>query len=398
MAQSSVAAQRRLCIPRFVRCGIIPLEPPLTHTFRTLLALALYTQTDWHRVVDPLHLESPVLSTQTAPEEPLYNTVPEYDTKNMPNIPGLDKTPILATNPAATDPTPTGSSSVVLHTDRIALIMETRANPLLLAVLSHFISNLPAAWPVHLAANQDVFEYVKKSSSMLRYVKSKKLVLTQLPERYQIDSSEKLSQALTDITFYSEFLSPVEWVFLFQTDSIICSASEQSIDDWVDKGYDWVGAPWNPYSLGGNGGLSLRHIPPIIKVLERNSREPNNNLWEDIWLCSHLRNLPDPNLAMTFSVESVYYEHPLGYHLRGSGELYDGNIWHNRTRMNQIFDYCPETKIIFHNLIIDHPDFPKEDDTKTEESKATEESAKQPTLMTALETPDNVPNSEPAPV
>ena len=247
--------------------------------------------------------------------------------------------------------------------------METRASPLLLAVLSHFISNLPAAWPVHLAANQDVLDYVKKSQLMLQYVKSKKLVLTQLPERYRIDSGEALSQTLTDITFYSEFLSPAEWVFLFQTDSIICSASQQSIDDWVDKGYDWVGAPWNPYSLGGNGGLSLRHIPPIIEVLERNSREPNLNLWEDIWFCKLLRNLPNPNLAMTFSVESVYYEHPLGYHLRGSGKLYDANIWHNRTRVNQIFDYCPETKIIFRNLIIDHPDFSKQDDTKIKEVK-----------------------------
>jgi hypothetical protein len=46
----------------------------------------------------------------------------------------------------------------------------------------------------------------------------------------------------------------------------------------------------------------------------------------------------------------VYYERPLGYHLRGSGRQMDPEIWSNSTLKRHIFSYCPEVKIIMGNM------------------------------------------------
>lgn len=270
-------------------------------------------------------------------EEPLYNgKVPEYDTGNMPAKPSI----VEATKK------PTISPLTMLDPTRVAVIIETRPQPILPAVLAQFIVNVPPAWPVRLVGSQEAFSIVNLSSSLSRHIKSGKLVLTELPDFYPVYDSEALSQTLTNLTFYSEFLQPAEWVLLFQTDSMICSASEQSLDDWVEKGYTWVGAPWNMDVIGGNGGFSLRHVPSIVKVLRNGTRKAGYFLWEDRWLCDQLTNIAPAQVSRTFSVESEYYERPLGYHLRGSGRFLDPNVWKNTTRKRQILKYCPEINII----------------------------------------------------
>jgi len=280
--------------------------------------------------------------TSTKLEEPLHNAdVPEYDPEKMPEIPSS----------AESAKKPVSSSLATLDSTRVALIIETRPQPVLPAVLSQFIGNLPPAWTVRLVGTQEVFSVVMLSASLARHIKSGKLVLTEIPDSYPVNNSEALSTTLTNITFYSDFLKPAEWLLLFQTDSMICSASEQSLDDWVDKGYSWVGAPWfADGSAGGNGGLSLRHIPSIIKVLKNDTRKTNDTIWEDRWICDRLSNKAPANIAQTFSVESVYYERPLGYHLRGSGRQMDPKIWSNSTLKRHIFRYCPEIKIIMGNM------------------------------------------------
>lgn len=114
--------------------------------------------------------------------------------------------------------------------------------------------------------------------------------------------------------------------------------------------YSWVGAPWNLGVRGGNGGLSLRHIPPIIELLEKEKRAVGSEM-EDRWLCDRLQvhpgaNMPGPEIERHFSVESVWTERPFGYHLRSSGKALDPAIWRNEARRKAIFDYCPEVKII----------------------------------------------------
>lgn len=193
---------------------------------------------------------------------------------------------------------------------------------------------------------------VSASVAASRFIESGKLVLVQLPQQYPIDNAEMVSATLTDITFYRDFLAPAEWLLVFQGDSMICAASEFSLNDWVDQGFTYIGAPWNlGNQTGGNGGLSLRHVPEIVELLQTKKREPNDEMWEDRWLSDNLAsvpgaNMPGPEIERYFSVESVWTEWPFGYHLRGSGVLLDPEIWSNETRKREVFEYCPEIKIV----------------------------------------------------
>jgi hypothetical protein len=191
---------------------------------------------------------------------------------------------------------------------------------------------------------------ISASRGLAHHIQSKKLVLTEIPSKFPITSQETVSATLTSLEFYQEFLAPAEWLLVFQADSIICSASKYSIEDWISQNYTWLGAPWNLGVQGGNGGLSLRHVPPIIKLLEQETRVTGSEL-EDRWLCDRLgtmtgANMPGPEIERHFSVEGVWTERPFGYHLRGSGKTLVPEIWGNKTLRDEIFEYCPEVKII----------------------------------------------------
>lgn len=278
-------------------------------------------------------------------DEPLYDVnQPEYDPKHMPAKPSAA--------PAAAGAKPVAAGVVpALDPKRVALIIETRPEQVLAPLLAHMIATVPPQWVVKMVGTKDSFGPVLKSRALKQHIKSTKLQLVDLPDHYPMTDQEKVSQTLTNITFYRDFLAPAEWLLVFQTDSIICANSEQSLDDWVAKGYSWVGAPWNMDVPGGNGGLSLRHVPSIVEVLKKHTREENYRQWEDTWLAEMLVETAAPPIEeIHFSVESIYTEYPLGYHLRGSGKLMDGGVWSNGTRRRQIFEYCPEVKMLLGNM------------------------------------------------
>ncbi|QSZ32112.1 hypothetical protein DSL72_001681 [Monilinia vaccinii-corymbosi] len=262
----------------------------------------------------------------------------------------------LKTGHPKTSIAPTGSkgSLASIHAEldptRVALILETRPIPHLPALLVHFISILPAPWSFRFVGSPEAISFISSSSCLSAHVKSGKLRTTELPAKYKIDSQEAISATLTDHTFYKDFLAPAEWLLVFQSDSIICSASERTIEEWVSANWSWVGAPWNMQVKGGNGGLSLRHVPAILQVTEKEARQPGD-LWEDRWITDRLildspDTMPRPEVEATFSVEGQWHDKPFGYHLMGSGKGLVSEIWDDQERRKHILEYCPEIKII----------------------------------------------------
>lgn len=203
---------------------------------------------------------------------------------------------------------------------------------------------------------------------------------------------ELISRFLTNLWIYETVLQPAKHLLIFQTDSILCANSPQSINNWLD--YDWVGAPWNPNSrFGGNGGLSLRKVDAIIEVL-RNQQRSFDSEPEDVWLTDRLGARPGAKMAngtssLTFSGEMYggnaeivdktlpkklkgklgigkprpeeqareggwlagvddwrngFYE-PMGYHTGGSGSTLHPGIWGTKEMRQHIYDYCPEVKM-----------------------------------------------------
>lgn len=58
---------------------------------------------------------------------------------------------------------------------------------------------------------------------------------------WDISNKEGVWRMLTDLMFYDAVLPGVEWMLKFESDSILCANSDQSLNEWLD--YDWAAAP-----------------------------------------------------------------------------------------------------------------------------------------------------------
>jgi hypothetical protein len=143
---------------------------------------------------------------------------------------------------------------------------------------------------------------------------------------------------------------------------LICQADVLIIEDqikyWVDKDYDYIGAPWhgllkikpnynstlnyngNEYALFvGNGGFSMRDTSGICNALERNSNffneflENKDGAFSFVGLIDPLFKLAPYHDACLFSLELLAFETikktkkmPMGFHAL---EKHDGKFWRN---------------------------------------------------------------------
>lgn len=271
------------------------------------------------------------------------------------------------------------------NVSKVALLIENRVNPILAPLMLHFMSVVPPDWRFRFMGSLESVAYLNGSRAIRNHVASGKLDLTYIPANMTTGSQEEISRFLTTLWLYEQVLQPAEWLLVFQTDSMLCANSRQSLNSWLD--YDWVGAPWNPNGrFGGNGGLSLRRVSKIIKVLQNQRRVPDSEP-EDVWLTDRLGHIPGAKLAngtvsLTFSGEMYggegekvpqggkkgankvtdptkagelvkgiddwregFYE-PMGYHTGGSGETLHSGIWGTPEMRAHIWGYCPEVKMM----------------------------------------------------
>ncbi|KUI64988.1 hypothetical protein VM1G_00682 [Cytospora mali] len=268
---------------------------------------------------------------------------------------------------------------------KVALLIENRENPILAPLMLHFMSVVPPDWRFRFMGSVESVEYINKSVAIREQAKIGKLDLTYIPSNMSVSSQEEISRFLTNQWMYETVLAPAEWLLIFQTDSIMCANSQRNLNDFLD--YDWIGAPWNPGSrFGGNGGLSLRRVSPILDVLRSQARADFSEA-EDVWLTERLGHRPGARMAnatvsLTFSGEmhtgrpthlssdtdtakynstleaaeqgelvrgiddwrEGFYE-PMGYHTGGGGSYLHSQIWGSPRLRKHIWDYCPEVKM-----------------------------------------------------
>jgi hypothetical protein len=140
----------------------------------------------------------------------------------------------------------------------------------------------------------------------------------------------------------------VEWILKYESDSILCANSQESLNDWLD--WHWAGAPRTPDDrFSGNGGLSLRRVSAIRKVLGFQARY-NDSQPEDEWFGKRLYILPGAKVAAgtdgMLAVEDVYHENRMGFHVREGGMQLADAVWKDPVQRKKIFDYCPELSLI----------------------------------------------------
>ncbi|GKT88653.1 hypothetical protein Ct61P_06503 [Colletotrichum tofieldiae] len=217
---------------------------------------------------------------------------------------------------------PTDDPRAKYNASKLALIVEPRPIPHLVPQLLHMTSVVPPDWRfLFIGSNKSVVS-VARSYAIKHQQVIGKLDLMVLPDPWEIDTKEHVFRMLTDMRFYDEFLPGVEWILKFESDSILCSNSPKSLNEWLD--WSWAGAPRTPDDrFSGNGGLSLRRVSSIKRVLEFQERY-NDTEAEDEWFGKRLWVMQGEKVAHgkkgVLSVEDVYIEKPMGYHIKDGGQ------------------------------------------------------------------------------
>ena len=139
------------------------------------------------------------------------------------------------------------------NSSKVALLIEGRPIPHLVPQILQMISTVPPDWRfVFIGTNKSVLT-VSRSFAMQYQQLNGKLDLITLPKPWKIDDKEDVYRLLTDMRFYEEFLPEAEWILKYESDSILCSNSGDSVNDWLDL--DWAGAPRSAFSQQATAGV-----------------------------------------------------------------------------------------------------------------------------------------------
>ncbi|TVY31922.1 hypothetical protein LSUB1_G007248 [Lachnellula subtilissima] len=244
---------------------------------------------------------------------------------------------------------PRVDSEVQFNASKVALLIEGRPIPHLVPQLLHMISVVPPDWRFKFIGTNKSVMSVSRSFATQHQALNGKLDLVVLPKPWKVDSKEDVYRLLTDLRFYNDHLSEVEWMLKFESDSIMCANSGDTLDDWLH--YDWAGAPRSKDDrFAGNGGLSLRRISTVKRILGFQSRY-NDTEPEDEWFGKRITVLPGAKVASGteenhLSVEDTWFEKPMGYHVRDMGENLADDVWKDPEKRKANLDYCPELAMI----------------------------------------------------
>lgn len=188
------------------------------------------------------------------------------------------------------------------------------------------------------------------------------------------------SQICLSYDFYKAFANKYKYMLIYQLD---CYLFRDDIQKWVDKDYDYIGAPLVSTNCGwrterilpngrkvykpmvGNGGFSLRKISTFMEITDPNgefrkytglSDEKFAQVqYEDLFFCDALEGLydltkPDWKEAMEFAldmnVENIYNDmklnpSPMGVHAIGKNIRYWKNVI-PELNTDEIINYCED--------------------------------------------------------
>jgi len=225
---------------------------------------------------------------------------------------------------------------------RVAVAIETKCNFKFTPVTLHFASVLPPEWKFQVFYSQQSLDCILESPRIREMVDNGRMILTLLTVPF--NDSKQLNDLLASSTVVWDAVIG-DKLLLYQTDSTLCSNSLHHINEFVS--YDYVGAPWIFWrqKLGGNGGLSLRNRTLMIDCVVNRSAEGmllrRKGFQEDSYFsqCVTERGrMPDNQIAMHFSVETLFYARPFGVH----------KPWEHirHTEWSRLLQFCPELRML----------------------------------------------------
>lgn len=210
---------------------------------------------------------------------------------------------------------------------KTAVIVEGRESANLVPLILHFSTVLGPEWPIKVFHSAENRENLSTSSAFQRQVSSGHITLQQLPPNITLTDHVAVSKFFASPWIYNQ-LAPAKHLLFFQTDSILCANSPRTVEDFLQ--YDFIGAPIDrAYGQGMNGGLCLRNREKVLEVLDRfnyTADPEDDSIWEDQWFVHKMEklpvgpnyepgaNLPSPEVASRFAVETIWHDQPFGLH------------------------------------------------------------------------------------
>lgn len=220
-------------------------------------------------------------------------------------------------------------------------MVEAEETPNLVPLMLHFATVLGPRWTVILYTLEATWT-PPESPAFHRALQAGHLDVRYLPASTSFANSTTSSFLASPWLW--EQLEDARHVLLWQTDSVICSKAPQMVDDFLK--YDFVGAPIaEGHGEGYNGGLSLRNPKVFLDIARKGGFAGSGVEVESQWFYQELKAraeegravLPSAEVATRFSVESVYYESPIGYHQPARWQ---------KEHMEQIEERCPEVRML----------------------------------------------------
>ena len=240
------------------------------------------------------------------------------------------------------DDTKTPGDVPVSTAKNVAVILDTRPLEKLVPLILHFSSVLGPQWPIHIFTSPLNEKAFSQSPAFVRQLNAGNMRFRELPEGvppdFQFHEPQLRSEFMTQ-TWLWEILAPAEYAFMFTAESMVCSKSDKTLEDFF--GYDFIGAPASEKlgsEKGVSGGLSLRNRERMLEVSKnlnwkdekKGNREPDGRSKanrEDEWFWKKLKlfpvlgdgtiksNLPTADIARKFSVGQLWENEPFGYEL-----------------------------------------------------------------------------------
>jgi hypothetical protein len=164
-----------------------------------------------------------------------------------------------------------------------AIIIEPRKHKALHFVLNNILDCLSQEWKIIFFHGTKNIEYSKNITSNLNNLYNNRVTLVNL----NIDNLNcvSYSKLLATRTIVYDYID-TEYFLVFQTDSMMFKSNSHLINYFLDKNYDYVGAPWlicNYYPTKerdfiGNGGFSLRKTETMLKIIDNHKWDENSEL------------------------------------------------------------------------------------------------------------------------
>ncbi|KAG5459775.1 MAG: hypothetical protein BJ554DRAFT_8268 [Olpidium bornovanus] len=200
--------------------------------------------------------------------------------------------------------------------DKVAVIVETRALPTLVPLIMHFAGVL--AWDWHCWFLSDDRSLVVYQRLFIRFGRKRRVVMRKVYlGGWVLACSNPIQRMIESGKLNMTLIPPLiemgngELTSRFMTDPWLWSQIQQENDFFE---YDYVGAPWPASDESGNGGLSLRKRSHTLRCIREQPRKPG--MAEDVYFSRTLQSIgalvAPRDVSAAFSVEAEFEAEPLG--------------------------------------------------------------------------------------